>query len=168
MPVGVRQICTAFARKTWPKKNGVSGFSYMVRRYPVKAVKTGNWCLTVCQEVQTLSTDIFVPQHQGTLCRGWGGLLEKPFTSLKRPSPTAATYDFIFNFSNLIPPLVCQKPEIPLNFCWELWFPPNYSDYSYGQLLVFGGCVFPRFLFFLTNTVIRAKRWILRVVWLNF
>ena len=52
--------CTAFARKTWPKKIGVSGFSYMVRRYPVKAVKTGNWCLTVCQGVQTLSTDIFV------------------------------------------------------------------------------------------------------------
>ena len=51
--------CTAFARKTWPKKNGVSGFSYMVRRYPVKAVKTGNWCLTVCQGVQTLSTDMF-------------------------------------------------------------------------------------------------------------
>jgi len=51
--------CTAFARKTWPKKIGVSGFSYMVRRYPVKAVKTGNWCLTVCQGVQTLSTDIF-------------------------------------------------------------------------------------------------------------
>ena len=52
--------CTAFARKTWPKKNGVSGFTYMVRRYPVKAVKTGNWCLTVCQGVQTLSTDILV------------------------------------------------------------------------------------------------------------
>ena len=51
--------CTAFARKTWPKKIGVSGFSYMVRSYPVKAVKTGNWCLTVCQGVQTLSTDIF-------------------------------------------------------------------------------------------------------------
>ena len=31
----------------------------MVRRYPVKAVKTGNWCLTVCQGVQTLSTDMF-------------------------------------------------------------------------------------------------------------
>ena len=31
----------------------------MVRSYPVKAVKTGNWCLTVCQGVQTLSTDIF-------------------------------------------------------------------------------------------------------------
>ena len=41
------------------EKNGVSGFSYMVRRYPVKAVKTGNWCLTVCQGVRTLSTDIF-------------------------------------------------------------------------------------------------------------
>ena len=52
--------CTAFARKTWPKKSGVSGFSYMVRRYPVKAVKTGNWCLTVCQGVKTLSTDILV------------------------------------------------------------------------------------------------------------
>ena len=51
--------CTAFARKTWPKKIGVSGFSYMVRRYPVKAVKAGNWCLTVCHGVQTLSTDIF-------------------------------------------------------------------------------------------------------------
>ena len=64
MPVGVRQICTAFARKTWPKKNGVSGFSYMVRRYPVKAVKTGNRCLTVCQGVQTLSTDILVEESR--------------------------------------------------------------------------------------------------------
>ena len=36
-----------------------TGFSYMVRRYPVKAVKTVNWCLAVCQGVQTLSTDIF-------------------------------------------------------------------------------------------------------------
>ena len=55
--------CTAFARKTWPKKIGVSGFSFMVRRYPVKAVKTGNWCLTVCQGVQTLSTDIIDVKH---------------------------------------------------------------------------------------------------------
>ena len=32
-----------------------------------------------------------------------------------------------------------------------LWFPPNYSDYSFGQLLVLSGCVIFRVLILLAN-----------------
>ena len=39
-----------------------------------------------------------------------------------------------------------------------LWFPPNYSDYSFGQLLVFGPCAFFSFLILLANGVEIGKK----------
>ena len=88
----------------------------------------------------------YFPQDQGTLCRRWGGLLEKPLTSLKRPSPAAATYAFFFLlFYFFFRVLFAKNLKIPLKNHWVLWFPPNHSDYRFGQLLVCGVCAFFRF-----------------------
>ena len=38
-------------------------------------------------------------RDRGRICRGWDCLLEKPLTSLKRSSPTAATYDIFVKSS---------------------------------------------------------------------
>ena len=78
-------------------------------------------------------------------------MLEKPFTSLKRPSPTAATYNFILLFHFSFRLLCAKNLKIPLENYWVLWFPPNYSDHCFGQLLVFGVCNFIRTLFLILS-----------------
>ena len=85
--------------------------------------------------------------NKGTLCRGWGGLLEKPLTSLNRQSPTAATHIrfFFFSFYFLFRLLFAKNLKIPLENPCVLWFPRSYSDYSFGQLLLFGKCDLFRF-----------------------
>ena len=50
-----------------------------------------------------------------------------------------------------------KKLKISLENAWLLLFPPNYSDYTFGQLLVFGVCDFIRFYFFQQMTEIWAK-----------
>ena len=120
-------------------------------------VNVSSWLACVCDRRLTTCTYCILsstwtwkfpifPQDQGTLCRRWGGLLEKPLTSLKRPSPAAATYAFFFLlFYFFFRVLFAKNLKIPLKNHWVLWFPPNHSDYRFGQLLVCGVCAFFRF-----------------------
>ena len=61
-----------------------------------------------------------------------------------RPQPR--TIFVFFFFKSYSVSCFVKNLKIPLNFCWVLCFLPNYSDYSCGLLLVFGACVFFRFL----------------------
>ena len=79
---------------------------------------------------------------------------------------TSATYDFLLK-KIVFHLLSVKNLKIPLNVCWVLWFQPNYFDYGFGQLLVFDGCVFFRFITLSANDGDMGKMWILKVVWNN-
>lgn len=62
---------------------------------------------------------------------------------------SSATYDFCFLLIKMFPSLVCQLKNLkgPRPFCWVLWFPPLYSDYSFSfwtalGIWLLGLCVF--------------------------
>ena len=65
----------------------------------------------------------------------------RPHRYNARLRPQPRTFFFISSL------LFAKNLKIPRENCWMLWFPPNYFDYSFGQLLVFGPSVFFCFYF---------------------
>lgn len=97
------------------------------------------------------STKIHLPRVRRVVC--WKKNVHINQTPI---SDSSHVHDFFVFCLTLISSLVCPKPETPLENCWVLWFPLNYSGYSFGQLLVFRGwdfivCVCVFFKFFAAN-----------------
>ena len=93
-----------------------------------------------------------IPPAPRYTCWGWVGLLEKPITSLKRPSPPAATCKYSVRYFALL--YIFFRFLFPKNLktsienCWVLWFPPIYSESSFGQRLAYVAFVILLFFHF--------------------
>ena len=107
------------------------------------------------------------PQHQGTLCREWGGLLEKPYASLKHPSPTAATclrFFFTSYFVSCLPNT--WKPLLRISGCCGSH--PTILTTVLDRSWYFGVCVFFSFLIWLANDGDMGKEVDIEGRWLEF
>ena len=93
----------------------------------------------------TISNTPPAPRH--TLPRvGWS--VGKTVHTVKTPISDRSHVRFSICIILLTSSLVCQNLKIPLENCWVLRFPPNYFDYSFGQLFVLGVCEYWVFVIF--------------------
>ena len=91
------------------------------------------------------------PAPRRTLPRvGWS--VGKTVHTVK--TPISDTYDFLYVFYVLLRLMFAENLIIPLENCWVLRFPPNDSDYRFGQLLALDVCDL-----FVSNFVSRGRRY---------
>lgn len=75
--------------------------------------------------------------HLGTLFSGQGWLFEDPKTSPNALSPGADNHGELFYFILFLDSLSKNNSDNLFAFSWGVYFPNNYSETGFGQLLRF-------------------------------